>query len=177
MTPTPIPPSMVTTENWFAGDGFATILAAVIGAAFVVGGYFIQQRFVRRRHRAEIYSEAVRAVEDYMEAPFLIERRDGTLVAQREITNHISDVQSRLAYYQAQLSIYAAQSIADSYSSVVKAARREAGGAMTAAWRASPTRKGKKVPLGARYSRNDTDRALALLVKKMRQDVYRPRNP
>ncbi len=56
------------TGSWFVSEGAATILAAVIAALMVIVGYFIQQSFVRRERRARAYSEAVQAVEDYMEA-------------------------------------------------------------------------------------------------------------
>jgi hypothetical protein len=176
MTPSPTPnPLADLTGSWYAGDGAATILAAVIAALMVVVGYFIQQSFARRERRARAYSEAVRAVEDYMEAPFLILRRDGTVATQRQITDKISDIQSRIAYHQAELSIYASSDIASAYSELVRAARREAGSAMTAAWNAKPIRRGRAVPLGRRFLRAQSDAALHALLALMRSDVYRGR--
>lgn len=176
MTPSPAPsPLTDLTVSWFVSDGAATILAAVIAALVVVVGYFVQQSFVRRERRARAYSEAVRAVEDYMEAPFLILRRDGTVVTQRQITDKISDIQSRIAYHQAELSIYASSDIASAYSELVLAARKEAGSAMTAAWNAKPVRRGRAVPLGSRFSRARSDTALHALLALMRSDVHRGR--
>ena len=172
-TPTPTPHWAGTVGSWFASDGAATILAALIAALVVVVGYFIQQGFVRKERRARAYSEAVRAVEDYMEAPFLILRRDGTLITQRQITDHISDIQSRIAYHQAELSIYASTAIATAYADLVRSARSEAGLAMTNAWNTKPTRQGRAVPLGSRFSRERSDAALSKLVALMRRDVYR----
>jgi hypothetical protein len=174
MTPSPSPnPVTAISGSWWTSDGAATILAAVIAALVVVVGYFIQQNFIRRERRARAYSEAVRAVEDYMEAPFLILRRDGTVGTQRHITDHISDIQSRIAYHQAELSIYASSDIAAAYSDVVRAARSEAGTAMTDAWNARPTKQGRAVPLGSRFSREQSDAALNKLVALMRRDTYR----
>ncbi len=91
----------------FGWDGIATIIAAVLAAAVAVCGYAIQQRMARRERRAAIYSEALRAVEDYLEAPYLVRRRDGSAANRQAITTHISDVQSRLAYHRALLEIHA----------------------------------------------------------------------
>lgn len=174
MTPSPEPVTAITT-SWFASDGAATIAAALIAAMVAVTGYFIQQQIVRRERRARAYSEAVRAVEDYMEAPFLILRRDGSIATQRQITDHISDIQSRIAYHQAELSIYASSEIAAGYSDLVRAARHEAGTAMTDAWNTKPTKRGHSVPLGRRFSRERSDTALNRLVSLMRNDAYRGR--
>jgi hypothetical protein len=160
-------------ENWWTGEAAATIVAAVVAAGALMVGYFVQQGRARRERRAQAYGEAVRAIEDYLEAPFIILRRDGTLVAQRQITDHISAVQSRIAFHRAELAIYAAQPISEAYAKLETAARAEAGAAMTRAWRAKPVRQGKKVPIGNRYSREQSNAALTQLVKLMRADVYR----
>mgnify|MGYP001562860928 CR=1 FL=1 len=160
-------------ENWWAGEAAATIIAAVIAAVVLVVGYFVQQGRARRERRAQAYGEAVRAIEDYLEAPFIILRRDGTRVAQRQITDHISAVQSRIAFHRAELAIYAAQPISKAYAKLEAAARAEAGAAMSKAWREKPITHGKKVPIGSRYSRERSNVALARLVKLMRTDVYR----
>lgn len=176
MTPSPAPsPLADLVDSWFMSDGAATILGAVIAALVVVVGYFVQQSFVRRERRARAYSEAVRAVEDYLEAPFLVLRRDGTVAAQRQITDKISYIQSRIAYHQAELFIYASSDIASAYSELVLAARKEAGSAMTAAWNAKPVRRGRAVPLGNRFSRARSDEALHALLALMRSDVHRGR--
>jgi hypothetical protein len=144
------------------------IIAAVLGAGVVVAGYVVQQRAVRRERRAAIYSKAIRAVEDYLEAPFLVLRREETKPALRELTTHISDIQSRIAYYSALLRVNAPPNIAGEYIAFIAAARREAGTAMTAAWNTDPIRRGADVPLGNRFERGDSDAALTRLISKMR---------
>ena len=153
---------------WFGGDGVATIIAAVLGAGVVMAGYLWQQRAARHERRAGIYSEAIRAVEDYLEAPFLVLRREESKPALRELTAQISDIQSRIAYYRAMLRVYAPEEVATTYVQFVAAARREAGAAMTDAWKSSPIRRGKDVPLGARFARSRSDAALDELVRRMR---------
>lgn len=154
--------------TWFGGDGVATIIAAVLGAAVVVAGYLWQQRAARHERRAGIYSEAIRAVEDYLEAPFLVLRREETKSALRELTTHISDIQSRIVYYRAMLQVYAPAKVATAYIQFVAAARTEAGSAMTAAWNTAPIRRGEDVPLGSRFSRSASDAALNHLISRMR---------
>ena len=170
MMPIHVPHPVV--ENWWAGEGAATIIAAVIAAGALIVGYFVQQGRARKERRAQAYGEAVRAVEDYLEAPFVILRRDGSLTTQRQITDHISAIQSRIAFHRAELAIYASQQISDAYAKLEAAARAEAGNAMTQAWRARPIRHGRQVPIANRYSRARSNAALAELIKLMRADVY-----
>lgn len=171
MISTHFPPFCI--ENWWAGEGAATIIAAVIAAGGLTIGYFVQQGRGRKERRAQAYGEAVRAVEDYLEAPFLVMRRDGTLATQRQITDHISAIQSRIAFHRAELAIYASQQISKAYARFEAAARAEAGAAMSEAWRAKPVRHGRQVPIARRYSREQSDAALAELINLMRADVYR----
>lgn len=163
------PPTPV--ENWWGSEAAATIIAAAIAAAALVVGYFVQQGRARRERRAQAYGEAIRAVEDYLEAPFLVLRRDGTRATQRHITDHISEIQSRIAFHKSELAIYAGQDIADAYALFERAARKEAGTAMTKAWNAKPIRNGRQVPIEHRFSRAKSDAALAEVTALMRADV------
>jgi len=159
---------IVCVIHWFGGSGVATILAAVLAAVVVVLGYWWQQRAARHERRAGIYSEAIRAVEDYLEAPFLVLRREESKPAIRELTTHISDVQSRIAYYRAMLQVYAPKSVSKAYDEFIAAARKESGSAMTVAWNAAPVRRGEDVPLGSRFSRAGSNSALDQLIAQMR---------
>lgn len=140
-------------------DGIATIAAALIAALVAVAGYRIQQRHARKDRRAVIYSEALRAVEDYLEAPYLIRRRDGSAGSRQQITTHISEIQSRLSYYTALLQMQAPIEISAAYQAMVASARAEAGAAMSTAWRGQPTRKDRDVPMGQRFDRTRSDEA------------------
>ena len=88
-------------------DGLAAIIAAVIAALVVVAGYFLQQHFARRERRALIYSEALRAVADYLEAPYLIRRKDGSPETQQRLVSHIGEIQSSIAFYTSLLRLHA----------------------------------------------------------------------
>lgn len=160
MTPTPLPalePTLVVAPiSW---DGITTVLAAVLAAVVAITGYSIQQGIARKERRAVIYSEALRAAEDYLEAPYLVYRRDGSAAARQSITTHISDIQSRLSYYCALLDIHAHSEISTAYQALVSSARAEAGRAMSDAWRARPTQRDKGVPLSSRFDRSRSDEA------------------
>lgn len=158
-------------QGFFTWDGNATIIAAVLAAIVVVIGYRYQQRQARKDRRATIYGEALRAVEDYLEAPYRIKRKDGTASTQQAITVHISEIQSRIAYYEGLLQIHAPDKVSTAYRTLIAAARKEAGPQMTAAWLAKPTRVGRHVTLIKRYSRSLTDVALEQAIETMKRDL------
>ena len=77
------------------------LIAAGIAARAAVNGYRTQQQEGRRQQRATFYAEAVRAVEDYAEAPYRIRRKDGSAEAHRQLTQHVCDIKSRNSFYTA----------------------------------------------------------------------------
>lgn len=160
MTPTSLPstePALtVAPISW---DGIATVIAAILAAIVAIIGYSIQQGLARKERRAVIYSEALRAIEDYLEAPYLILRRDGSASARQSTTTQISGIQSRLSYYCALLDIHANSEISTAYQALVSSARAEAGKAMSDAWRGRPTRRDRGVPIASRYDRSRSDDA------------------
>ncbi|MGK0722504.1 hypothetical protein [Leucobacter sp. W1478] len=163
-------PSVIDLEEVFAAiepmswDGIATIIAALLATAVAVVGYSIQQRIERKQRRAEIYSEALRAVEDYLEAPYLVRRRDGSAAARQRITTHISDIQSRLSYYGALLEIHTNSEISTAYKALVSAARAEAGKATREAWETKPTRRDRGVSVSSRFEHRRSDDARRLFI-------------
>jgi hypothetical protein len=157
----PPPPSPQGTAGWamesITWDGTATLIAGVLAAGIAILGYSIQQRLARRERIAGIYSEALRAVEDYLEAPYLLRRRDGSAATRTALTMHISSIQSRIAYYSALMQIHAPKKVSSAYDKLVRAARLEAGPQMTEAWKARPTKRDRDVPLPAPFSRAKSD--------------------
>lgn len=173
MTPTPAPSLPAGADpGWFqgpvTGDGLATLLAAILAAVVVMIGYSIQKRQARKAEQSIIFSEAIRALHDYLEAPYRVRRRDGGAVARMAITDHVSDVQSRLAYYDTLLRLHAPPNVSVAYKELVAAAKAEAGPQMTAAWRAHPTRKDKEVPLGVKLEQPRSTAALEKTIALMR---------
>lgn len=170
MTPI-LPPTLEATAAMepLSWDGIATILAALLAAIVAVVGYTIQQRITRKERRAVIYSEALRAVEDYLEAPYLVRRRNGSASARQTITTHISEIQSRLSYYSALLDIHAHSEISTAYRALVSAARADGGKAMTQAWKTRPTRRDGSVSIPSRYDRSLSDGARRAYVEVIRR--------
>lgn len=155
------PPSTQETAGWamesITWDGTATLIAAILAAAIAIIGYSFQQTLARRERIAGIYSEALRAVEDYLEAPYLLRRRDGSDATRTSLTMHVSEIQSRIAYYSALIQIHAPKRVSSAYDNLVRAARREAGPQMTAAWKGKPTKRDRDVPLLEPFSRTQSD--------------------
>ncbi|MBN1093457.1 hypothetical protein JKP75_13315 [Blastococcus sp. TML/M2B] len=152
----------------------ATVIVGIVAAVVAVNAYKTQQREARRQEKAKFYAEAVRAVEDYMEAPYRILRKDGSAEARREITQHISDVKSRISFYTGWMEIHGTTAVCSAYRDFVAASQREAGPQMTAAWSAKPVKKDKDVPLRtAPLPRTATDAARDTLVTAMHDDLNR----
>ncbi len=160
--------------GWSAGDTatiIAAVLAAVIAVVLASRTYKGQQRLARQDQRMTAYAEAMRAVADYLEAPYLIRRRDGTPEARRAITTHISSIQSRIAFYDAWLELHAEKQIHDAFRHYVTEARAEAGPQMTEAWGANATAADADVPLGTAYPHPRADTARTALLVQMKIDV------
>jgi hypothetical protein len=172
-TPTPsIPPDapLVWFDGPVTGDGLITLIAAVLAAVVVMIGYSIQKKQAREAEQAAVYGEAIRAVHDYLEAPYRVRRRDGGSPARMAITDHVSDVQSRLAYYETLLRVHAPADVGAAFEALVATAKREAGPQMTLAWQGRPTRKDQEVPLGLRF-----DQPLSAVALQKTVDLMGPR--
>lgn len=161
-------PHLLSVIEPLSGDGIATIVAAIVAAAIAIVGYNRQQSAARKERRATIYSEALRAVEDYLEAPYLVRRRDGSATSRQNVTTQISEIQSRLSFYCALLEIHAPSEVSNAYANLVGAARAEAGSAMSTAWKQRPIAKDKNVPLGHRYERSKSDAARQAVITAIR---------
>lgn len=107
-----------------------------------------QQEEGRRQERAKAYAEAVRAVEDYLETPYRIRRRSGSGEHRWQLTESISEIQSRINFHKGWLRINASTEVYDAYVAFIKAAKEEAGVQMTDAWNGPVTKKDRQVPLG-----------------------------
>lgn len=171
----PPDPSLWTTIGPLTGDGIATVVAALVAAAIAVATYRWRQQQARRDRQAEIYSEAIRAVEDYAEAPYRVRRHDGTAETRSILITHLNEVQSRLAYYAALLSIHAPQQVAEAYERLVATLKQEAGPQISEAWRSTAVRRDRDVPLGdtGHYSRDRIDAALRVTRDAMRSSLRR----
>lgn len=155
----------------FVPSDVATIVAAALGALIaaivIVGGYRAQKDQARREHRVQVYAEALRAVEDYLEAPYLVRRRDGSHQRRQDLVGHVSEVQSRIELHRGWLRLHATPETCDAYEEFVRAARAEAGSHMTTAWKSRPVRRDRDVPLTAPLPRPRSDAARRRLLEAM----------
>ncbi|WP_290471727.1 hypothetical protein [Leifsonia sp. 71-9] len=168
MTPTPIPAPTGAAFVAITGDGIATIIAAILAAMMVVIGYRVQQSQTRKASQAAVYAEAIRAIHDYLEAPYRVRRRDGRAASRLDVTNHVSDVQSRIAYYRTLLQLHAPEAVSVQYDQLIAAARSEAGPQMSGAWAGRPTRADKSVPLGTPLPHPKSDEMIEQLILAMK---------
>lgn len=163
-----------------AGLGADVILTLVLGVATIVVTIAIaawdivkQQKEARRQERVNTYAEALRAVEDYQEAPYRVRRTDGSAAVRWELTEAISAIQSRISFYTAWMSIDAPPDVLAAYNTYVAAAKAEAGPQMTAAWQGPVTKKNKLVPLGRSLPRDQADGARKVMLDAIRSDLGR----
>ena len=154
-----------------AGPIIAAVTAATIAATIAVIGYSRQRRAERRAERANLYAQAIAAVEDYLEAPYRIRRKDGTPTTRHAITSHISDVKSRISLHQALLELHAPTVVPTAYNAFVEAAQEEAGPQMTDAWHAPPTKADAQVPLGVAFDRTNSNTSRSTVLATMKADL------
>ncbi len=157
-----------------AGDVIAivAVVVSVIGLAVTIGvaAYNVlqQQKENRRQERAKAYAEAIRAVEDYLETPYRIRRRDGSAAVRWELTESISEIQSRINLHADWLAINASQNVYDAYLAFVHAAKEEAGGQMTAMWAGPVTTTDEQVPLGEPFKQPKSVAAKKVVLEAMK---------
>lgn len=149
----------------------AALVAALVAAAVAVVGYRRQQQQHRRDRRAIMFAEALRAVEDYLEVPYRVRRRDGSHQARMAVTDHISDIQSRISFHTGWLDIHASPQVRDAYTRYVAAAKQEAGPQVTAAWKARPTRRDRDVPIGEPLRQPNAAAARKAVLAAMRANL------
>jgi hypothetical protein len=162
-----------------AGWTWAQTVALLAGVIAVAGAlvsvaltYHLNQRAARRQRQVDVFAEALRAIEDYAELPYRIRRRRGTPDARHELTEQISQIQSRIAFHQAWLAIEA-PGAARSYDDLVRAAKMQAGTHMTQAWSEPATTKDSQVSLGVAYPRDQINDARQACVAAMREALGR----
>lgn len=147
------------TTTWFEitkGLIIPVVLAAMAGLAGL-WKYLQEQRERRRTALRDVFSEALRAVADYQELPYLVRRRSAdTPMTPAEIAWHASEIQSRLDFYIARLRLEAA-SVGDSYERLVGVTRHEAGAHISEAWAQPRLDQDADMPLRARYPRDSAD--------------------
>jgi hypothetical protein len=170
---------VVTTAGWTWAQtalllaGLVSVAGALISVAFTYG---LNQRAARRERHSRVFAEALTAIEDYAEMPYRIRRRPRGLSAQHELTEQISQIQSRIAFHQAWLWIEA-PSVAGPYAELVRATKTQAGTQMKEAWLKPTARKAAHFNLTAAYERDKINTARSRCIDAMRDALGRGRMP
>lgn len=160
-------PERVTWLDVSTGDMIPVVVAS-IAAVIATVIHVREQRSQRRDRLRETFSEALRAVADYQELPYMVRRRsDSQPMTREELTHHGSEVQSRLDFYVARLELES-QPLGDAYGRLVAATRRETGAQITSAWNEDRLDSDAAVPLGIAYERTAADEERRRCVEVMR---------
>lgn len=170
---------VATTVGWTWAQT-AVLLAGLITVAGAVSSvaltYGLNQRSARRERHSQVFAEALTAIEDYAEMPYRIRRRPRELSAQHELTERISQIQSRIAFHQAWLWIEA-PGVAGPYAELVRATKAQAGTQMREAWLMPVARKAAHFNLTVAYERDKINAARSQCIDAMRDALGRRRLP
>lgn len=159
------------SPSGFGPAQWATIIAALIAALVVVVGYMLTQAHARRERRAKEFADALAAVEEYLEAPYRIRRRQAATPEVREaLTSALSDLQARIALHCAWLQVEAPV-VGRAYDALIAAARSEAGALMAEAWNAAPLTSDADMNLKVAYPHPNSDAERAKVIAAMRQHL------
>src|ERR1022692_1459120 len=91
-----------TAWTWAQTAAVVAALIAIAGGVVIAAlTYGLNQRVARRERQAKSFADALTAIEDYAEMPYRIHRRRATREARHDLTEQISQIQSRIAFHQA----------------------------------------------------------------------------
>lgn len=164
------------TEATILGlDLTADVLVPTIAAAIAVAVALITRHFqVRDKRRDDLralFSDALTAVADYQELPYLVRRRsDLSPMTTAELTWHASQVQTRLDLFIARLELESTQ-LGAAFEQLVRAARQEAGAHVTEAWNHERISTDGEMVLGAKYPRDAANAERNACLALMRRHI------
>lgn len=151
------------------------VLVPTIAAAIAVAVALITRHFqLRDKHRDDLralFAEALSAVADYQELPYLIRRRsDVSPMTTSDLSWHASQVQTRLDLFVARIQLESTQ-LGDAFEQLVRTARTEAGTHITDAWNQERILTDAAMVLGTRYPRDHADAERATCLALMRTHI------
>ena len=147
------------------------LFAALATLIWGIWTYRQQQRSKRRDGLREIFSEALRAVADYQELPYLVRRRsEGSPMKAAELTFHASSIQSRLDYFSTRLRLESRE-LGDTFDDLVRVVRMESGAHISEAWNEERLVADHEMPLGNKYGRERSLPAKAVCLSVMQRHL------
>lgn len=164
------------TEATILGlDLTADVLVPTIAAVIAVGVALVTRHFQLRDKRRDdlrkVFSDALAAVADYQELPYLVRRRSeaGPMTA-ADLTWHASQVQTRLDFFVARLQLESTD-LGVAFEQLVRAARLETGAHLTEAWNEPRITADGGMVLGVRYRRDAANAERAACLAVMRRHI------
>ncbi len=150
-------------------DVAGPLIAASVAALVAVLGYLYERRSKRNDDLRTLFSEALQAVAEYQELPYLVRRRsDQSPMTPAELIAKASSTQTQLDFFVARLNLES-KPLGEAYSSLVQAVRLETGPQITEAWHEARVQTDDDVPLGVAYPRESGDRQKAACVEGMQR--------
>lgn len=173
-------PNVPTANDSFWRDIAEPFLAASVAALVAVLGYLYERRNKRNDDLRTLFSEALEAVAEYQELPYLVRRRsEQSPMTRSELIARASSIQTRLDFYVARLSLES-KALGDAYSLFVLTVRRETGPQITEAWGEPRIEADDDVPLGVAYLREEGQEAKVACIQAMQRylrSYFRGRRP
>lgn len=152
----------------------AAFVTSVLALAGVLATVAANQYLVRQDRLRKDFAEALAAVERYAELPYKVRRRQASDSETRErLSEAIHQVQQDLLFHRSWERVQDAR-VADAYDALVGAAKREAGQAMTQAWRTAPIASDESMPLGVGLTFPEIERRRGEYIEAVRWQMQWP---
>lgn len=165
---------MLLAADWsrgFMANVAVPMLAAFLAALVVVMGYLYERRTRRRDDLRTLFSDALEAVAEYQELPYLVLRRgEASPMKRSELSARISAVQTRLDFFSARLFLESPD-LGAHYSDLVRTVRSESGSQITEAWRTKRVVDDADIPLGAALSRSKGEASKTNCLRVMKEHL------
>jgi hypothetical protein len=147
-----------------------TLITGIAATIAALTGYWITQHTNRREQRSRVFAEALQAISEYQELPYLIRHRANESEATRsDLTQRISAVFGKISYYQALLQLES-RVVGDAYETLFERTRKQGGPHRKDAWESAPLSKDEQVP-GSAYYIYDNEPELRHCIASMRREL------
>lgn len=154
--------------DWSAAS---TLIAGGIAGAFVLLGLMANSARARLDTRRAVYAEAVRAVSDYLEGPYLVARCHDDPDQRFDLSRNLSEIQGRLNAHLVLVELHAPGPVFEAYKDYVSVAKAEAGGQMAEQWLKRAPRRRRDMNVTKSFDRSASSGAKKVLLEQMAADV------
>ncbi|MDT0378864.1 hypothetical protein RM572_08770 [Streptomyces sp. DSM 42041] len=147
-----------------------TLMVGVITASVALLGYWVNQYIQRREMKAQLYADALQAIHDYEEMPYVIRHRPGSDEEVRAtLAQRLSEVFARLKYHQNRLTMDSSV-VGEAYARLFARTRHQGGNHREEAWRTTPVSDDGAMP-GAAYYPYDNHQEFEACLLAMRREL------